>query len=139
MMPMSERVDLRAAAHTKRTEIANHKVTIKSKSFTIDVPTSQRTTLAGRRSTASRWTLWVDEATQGRQAPVHDDSARRPLVMGRHLWQTAPPPAPAGQGPLRLTCPGVVTTISVNVGESIQPGRNSAFEAMKMNNPSVRP
>ncbi len=111
-----------------------YKVTIKEQTYTVDVPNPRerpvRVTVDGEPLE-----IWVDEATQAPAAPVMTDSAA-PAVVLAPTPVAAAPAAPAGAGIITAPLPGVVTAISVTVGESIQPGQELCIlEAMKMNNP----
>lgn len=69
-----------------------------------------------------------------------EKSAAAPAAPKKTVTATQPAPAAGGAGAIKSPLPGVIVSISVNVGDSIKKGQTVAtLEAMKMENAIAAP
>jgi len=108
-----------------------YRVTVAGKEYTVEVSNPRerpvRAVVGGEPIE-----VWVEEGAQ--VAGAMPASAASPVVVAPAV--AVPPRTASASGDVTAPLPGVVTVISVKVGDTIKPGQDLCIlEAMKMNNP----
>lgn len=108
-----------------------YRVTVAGKEYTVEVSNPRERPVRAVVD-GEPLEVWVEEEVQGAgTAPV----VTAPTVVANPA-PNAPARAVTASGDVPAPLPGVVTVISVKVGDAVKPGQDLCIlEAMKMNNP----
>lgn len=114
-----------------------YRVTVAGKDYTVEVPNPRERPVRAIVD-GEPVEVWVEkDAPMSDVAPVASVASTRPApVSVVSAGPRAPAKAASQSGDVTAPLPGVVTVISVKVGDAVKPGQELCIlEAMKMNNP----